>query len=161
MLWREHSGGDRPDVRKALVHKRGQLSIRVIGATCRFWELAQPVSFDPLDVSARLCDVKKISASAHLLRSKAMGFHELSIPFRFSIITWTFSSFAIVMKKRRCTMSYFSFNSSGSGLKMSSLVNVVFGPYQDSGGYCKSEMSKPSNFVEEGNSRVNSPSQIL
>ena len=59
MLYREHNGGDRPDVRKALVHKRGHLSIRIVGATCRFGELAQPVSLDPLEVSARLCDVVK------------------------------------------------------------------------------------------------------
>ena len=47
---------DRPDVTKALVHERGQLSIRVVGATCSFGELAQPVSLDPLEVSARLCN---------------------------------------------------------------------------------------------------------
>ena len=44
---------------------------------------------------------------------------------------------------------------------MSSFDSVVFAPYQDSGGYCWSEISKPSNLVEAGNSRVNSPSQIL
>ena len=128
---------DRPDVTKALVHERGQLNIRVVGATCTFGELAQPVSLDPLEVSARLCNVelkKKRMASAHFLRSKAMGFYELSIPFRFSVTTWTFSSFAIAMKERRCTMSYFPINSSGSGLKMSNFAKVVIGPYQDSGG---------------------------
>ena len=65
------------------------------------------------------------------------------------------------MKKRRCTISYLPLNVSGSGLKISSFASVVLDPYQDSGGYCRSEMSKPSNFVEEGNSRVSSPNQIL
>ena len=63
------SGADRPDVTKALVHERGHLSVRVVRATCRFGELAQPVSLDLLDVSARLCDVE---GKKHLLQHTSL-----------------------------------------------------------------------------------------
>ena len=56
MSWRESSGANPPDVPKALVQERRHLRIRVVGATCRFGKFAHPVSLDPLEVSARLCD---------------------------------------------------------------------------------------------------------
>ena len=73
-------------------------------------------------------------------------------------------SFAMVVKNLRCTTSYFPAKCLGSGLKISSFCKVVLGPYQSCGGYCASEISKPSKCVEGGSSassRDSSPTHIL
>lgn len=65
------------------------------------------------------------------------------------------------MRNRKCKTSYLPFNSSGKGLKMSSFESVVLGLYHHSGGYCSSEILKPSNLVVGGGSRVSSAIQML
>ena len=64
------------------MHERGQLSIRVVGAICRLGELAQPVSLDPLNVSARLCDGSTKYGFSILSQTKRDRFLRTQHPFQ-------------------------------------------------------------------------------
>lgn len=120
-------------------------------ATIRFFrELGHPVPLDPLQIPARLYaalirdSLNFFTPFDPLVSPLERDVYSLSMSFKFLITICILSSLAIVMKNLRCTISYFPFNFSGNGLKMSSLDSDTFGPYQLSGGYCSSEMSKPS-----------------